>query len=125
MSNPAGLTGFLAATETVRIGLPKVRVERYAFGDIKVDFTSLEVVKGEQPVALSPREFQILRYMIENRKRVISRSELLERVWGYHTEAHTRTVDSHVFNLRQKLEDEASAPAYIRTVHRVGYRFTG
>jgi DNA-binding response OmpR family regulator len=125
MANPARLAELLAATETVRSGSLKGRVERYTFGDVRLDFASLEAVKGEQPVALSPREFQILHYMIENRKRVITRSELLERVWGYHTGAHTRTIDSHIFNLRQKLEDEASEPAYIHTVHRVGYRFTG
>jgi DNA-binding response OmpR family regulator len=125
MDDPSRVLGLLASGKSVRGGLTKGRMKRFSFGEVKVDFRSLEVAKGGQPVALSPREFEILRYMIENRRRVISRSELLERVWGYHAKCHTRTIDSHIFNLRQKIEKEASKPVYIHTVHRIGYRFTG
>jgi DNA-binding response OmpR family regulator len=63
--------------------------------------------------------------MAENRGRVIPRAEMLARIWGYAGNLHTRTVDSHIANLRQKVEDVPSSPAYIETVHRIGYKFNG
>jgi DNA-binding response OmpR family regulator len=97
----------------------------YGFGDVRVDFRRAEVLKSGQPVELSSLEFKLLRYFIEQRGAVLSRSELLAEVWGYHAMPQTRTVDVHVGQLRQKIEDNPSRPQHIVTVHRMGYRFTG
>lgn len=97
----------------------------FAFGDVRVDFRRAEVLKGGEPVELSSLEFKLLRYFIEQRGAVLSRSELLQKVWGYHAMPQTRTVDVHVGQLRQKIESNPSKPEYIVTVHRMGYRFTG
>jgi two-component system, OmpR family, alkaline phosphatase synthesis response regulator PhoP len=94
-------------------------------GSLRVDFARKEVTRDGTPVHLSGREFQLLRYFMERPGQTISRAELLRAVWGYDASAFTRTVDVHVFSLRQKLEDEPSRPELITTVAGVGYRFAG
>jgi DNA-binding response OmpR family regulator len=74
-------------------------------------------------VALTPQEFRLLKYLIQNSHRVITREELLTSVWNEHNPSATRTVDNHVLRLRQKLEEDPAFPIYIRTVHAVGYKF--
>lgn len=97
----------------------------YSFGEVVVDFRRAEVMRQGQPVPLSTLELKLLRYLIENRGKVISRDELLDRVWGYDAAAQTRTVDVHVASLRQKVEPTPSRPEFILTVHGLGYRFSG
>src|SRR6266567_2207647 len=75
------------------------------------------------PVNLSAREFQLLRYFIEHRGATLSREELLKQVWGYSADMYTRTVDVHVASLRQKLEDDPKQPKFILTVQGLGYKF--
>ena len=94
-------------------------------GSLRVDFARKEVTRDGTPVHLSGREFQLLRYFMERAGQTISRAELLRAVWGYDASAFTRTVDVHVFSLRQKLEEEPSRPELITTVAGVGYRFAG
>ncbi|HYG63408.1 MAG TPA: response regulator transcription factor [Thermoanaerobaculia bacterium] len=97
----------------------------YAFGDVRVDFRRGEVFRDGEPVALSALEFKLLTYFIQNRGTLLSRDELLDKVWGYDAMPTTRTVDVHVASLRQKLERNPSHPEFILTVHRRGYRFAG
>ena len=97
----------------------------YSFGTVRVDFKSAEVTRDGQPVTLSAREFQLLRYLIENRGRVISRDELLKEVWGYQALPSTRTVDVHMAWLRQKLEANPKRPEFILTLRGLGYKFAG
>jgi two-component system alkaline phosphatase synthesis response regulator PhoP len=97
----------------------------YTFGEARVDFRRGEVLRGEEPVALSALEFKLLAYFIQNRGALLSRDELLDKVWGYEATPTTRTVDVHVASLRQKLERNPSRPEFILTVHRRGYRFAG
>jgi len=94
-----------------------------AFGDVMVDFAKMEVTRNGEAVALTGQEFKVLKFFMQNPERVISREELLNEVWGYTNYPSTRTVDNHVLKLRQKLEKEADAPRYFRTVHTVGYKF--
>jgi two-component system alkaline phosphatase synthesis response regulator PhoP len=98
---------------------------RYAFGPIQVDFRRAEVVKAGEPLDLSAREFQLLKYFIEHRGATLSRDELLNEVWGYNSMPSTRTVDVHVAWLRQKIEVNARHPQFILTVHGLGYKFVG
>lgn len=97
--------------------------EIFQFGSIEVDFRKFEVHRHGNRVELTAREFELLRYFIEQRDAVISRSQLLREVWGYDEEAMTRTVDVHVGLLRQKLEDDATNPRHFLTVRGHGYRF--
>jgi two-component system, OmpR family, alkaline phosphatase synthesis response regulator PhoP len=124
LTKPFSLAELLARTEAILRRTGQNRVETFQFGEVFVNFSSFELTKRDQKVDLSPREFQILRYMIERRGQVISRTEMLDRIWGYDGQALTRTVDSHIANLRQKIEDHPAEPAYIQTVHGIGYKFT-
>ena len=92
-------------------------------GPIHADFRRAEVTKAGAPVELSGKELHLLRYFIEHQGATISRTELLEAVWGYSTVPFTRTVDVHVANLRRKLEDDPARPSMILTVHGLGYKF--
>jgi two-component system, OmpR family, alkaline phosphatase synthesis response regulator PhoP len=97
----------------------------FRFGEVSVDFRRAEVVKNAQPVELSAMEFKLLQFLIENRGQVHSRDHLLDAVWGYDAMPSTRTVDVHIAWLRQKLEENPKHPAFIQTVHGMGYKFAG
>jgi DNA-binding response OmpR family regulator len=94
-----------------------------AFGDVTVNFSTMEAFRKSEPVVLTTKEFQTLRYFIQHAGRVISREELLNEVWGYENYPCTRTVDNRVLRLRQKLERDPSRPAHFRTIHGAGYKF--
>jgi two-component system, OmpR family, alkaline phosphatase synthesis response regulator PhoP len=97
--------------------------EGYAFGDVRVDFRKAEAIRDGQPIDLSAREFQLLRYFLEHRGATLTRDELLNEVWGYNSMPSTRTVDVHVAWLRQKIEPNPRHPQFILTVHGMGYKF--
>lgn len=99
--------------------------EGYQFGEVRVDYRSAEVFRGDGLIELSAREYQLLRYLIEHRNEVISRDQLLNEVWGYNSMPSTRTVDVHVAWLRQKIEPNPRHPQFLLTVHGLGYRFVG
>jgi two-component system alkaline phosphatase synthesis response regulator PhoP len=98
---------------------------QYRFGNISVDFRKVEVLRDGKPVEVSAREFLLLKYFIEHREATLSRDELLNEVWGYHSMPSTRTVDVHVAWLRQKIEPSPKQPQYVLTVHGMGYKFVG
>ena len=99
--------------------------DRYRFGDVVVDFRSMEVTRAGEPVDLSAREFKLLRHFIAHRGATLSRDDLLADVWGYDEMPLTRTVDVHVAGLRQKIESNPKSPEFILTVHGLGYKFVG
>ena len=98
---------------------------QYRFGDISVDFRKTEVRRAGAVLEFSAREFLLLKYFIEHREATLSRDELLNEVWGYHSMPSTRTVDVHVAWLRQKIEPNPRQPQYVLTVHGMGYKFIG
>ncbi len=100
-------------------------VERLAFGDVAVDFGSYTATRAGQPLDLSSREFEMLRYLAQRRGTVVTREELLRAVWGNYGSSLTRTVDVHIAKLRKKLGDPPHQPRHIITVHRSGYKFVG
>ena len=102
----------------------RVPVARFAFGDVDADFEGGQIRKGGSPVTLAAKEMQLLRYLVDRRGVVVSREELLGKVWEYQSEVSSRTIDVHVAWLRQKLEDNPQSPQHIHTVRGVGYRFT-
>jgi hypothetical protein len=92
-------------------------------GDVKINFSTMEAARMGEPLSLTALEFKTLKYLIENARRVISRDELLNEVWGYQNYPSTRTVDNQVSKLRKKLEQNPSRPVHLRTVHGAGYKF--
>ena len=96
-------------------------VER--FGDIEVDVGARTVRRGAERIELTPKEFDLLIALLQRPGRVTSRNELLRAVWGYSASVVSRTVDTHVAELRRKLEHDAAEPRHILTVWKVGYKF--
>ena len=111
----------------LRVGVDPSGSERESgvvrFGEVFADFSSREVSRSEENVALTSMEFKLLRFLVQNAGRVISRDEMLDKVWGYENYPCTRTVDNHILRLRQKLEVDPAHPIHFHTVHGVGYKF--
>jgi len=102
----------------------KPRLEKiYSFGKVTVDFLKMEASRAGQSITLTAHEFRLLKFMLENSERVLSREELLNHVWGYNCYPSTRTVDNQILKLRQKLETDPANPVHIRTMHGMGYKF--
>jgi DNA-binding response OmpR family regulator len=98
-------------------------LERYTFGEVELDFRKYRATRAGQPLDLSPREFEVLKYLILHEDEIVTRDQLLDEVWGLENYPLTRTVDNHIAKLRQKIEPLPSDPQHIITVHRVGYKF--
>lgn len=99
--------------------------ERLTIGSIVIDLGRHEVRVDDREVALKPKEFELLAFLMRNRGRVMTRDVLLENLWGYAYDGGTRTVDVHIRGLREKIEADPSNPTWIETVRGVGYRFHG
>lgn len=97
--------------------------ETYTFNDISVNVRGMEVRRSGKTIELSAKEFQLLLYLIENQGIMLSREDILNNVWGYDALPTTRTVDTHIAWLRQKLEPNPRQPQYILTAHGIGYKF--
>ena len=97
--------------------------DTFEFGGVKGCFSTMEIHRNGRPVILTCKEFKTLAYLIKNPRRVISRDELLNEVWGYENYPCTRTVDNHILKLRKKLETEPAHPKHFHTVHSSGYKF--
>lgn len=109
----------------LRRSAPRSSPGVHKFGSIRVDCQGTKVTRDGEPVYLTAREFQLLRYLIEHPGKTLSRDEILREVWGYNSGTFSRTVDVHVASLRQKLEDLPKKPQWIVTVAGLGYRFQG
>ena len=127
MTKPFGLLELL---ERVRSLLRKTAPEGsyhepmvVSFGDVAMDAGARKVLRGGEEVSLTPRAFDLLVALVAHEGQVVSRHELLREVWGHQAPIVTRTVDSHISELRQKLEADPANPEHIHTVWKVGYRF--
>jgi len=99
-------------------GLP----DELEFDDVRVNFARYEATRAGRRVELTRKEFGLLRLLAAKEGAVVTRDELLEKVWGYEAMPTTRTVDNHLASLRAKLERDAAEPRYLITVHGVGYK---
>ena len=90
--------------------------------DLTIDFAARLVRRGDAEIALRPKEFDLLAALVRHRGRVVSRADLLREVWGYAAGTESRTVETHLAALRERLGDDPQAPRYIVTVRRAGYR---
>lgn len=95
----------------------------YKFGNIAIDFQKHEILKNEDRVDLTLKEFELLEILIKNKGRVMTRDFLLDKIWGYEYIGETRTVDVHIRHLRQKIEEDDKNPQFIETIRGIGYRF--
>jgi DNA-binding response OmpR family regulator len=95
----------------------------FEFGGVRGCLSTMEIHRNGRPVTLTSKEFRLLAYLIKNPRRVISRDELLKKVWGYENYPSTRTVDNHILKLRKQLELEPADPKHFHTVHCAGYKF--
>jgi DNA-binding response OmpR family regulator len=95
----------------------------YDKGGLKIDFTTYEVFVRGKSVKLTLKEFELLRFLVQNPNRVLSRDQLLDRVWGGETYVTPRTVDVHIRRLRKAIEKDDSKPKWILTLRGVGYKF--
>jgi DNA-binding response OmpR family regulator len=127
ITKPFGFLELMARVEALlrRSNGKDEKLDTYEFGPVSVNFKRNEVRRNGEVVELSPREFRLLKYLIEHRGDVITRDQLMENVWDYDNAPLSRTVDMHVAKLRRKIEERPNDPVYLVTVHRVGYKFTG
>ena len=97
--------------------------DRIRIGDIEIRPSTHDVYRRGFPVALRPKEFELLMALLRRHGDIVTRLELLQEVWGYDAEVVSRTVDTHIAELRRKIEDDPANPRYLITVRKVGYRF--
>jgi two-component system alkaline phosphatase synthesis response regulator PhoP len=124
VTKPFGVLELMARVEAVmRRSGGGLRASRAVhFGDVTIDVPTRTVRKGDGAVALTPMEFDLLLALVKRKGAVVSRLDLLKEVWGHASTVLTRTVDTHVAELRRKLEDDPSQPKYILTSRKAGYR---
>ena len=126
VTKPFGVLELLARVEALlrRTRPPEAGEPRevFRFGEIAVDTATRSVTKGGREVALTPKEYDLLVALIRRKGAVASRVELMRQVWGYSAAVLSRTVDTHVAELRRKLENGSPEPRHILTVRTIGYR---
>jgi two-component system alkaline phosphatase synthesis response regulator PhoP len=104
------------------IAEPKIDIISHA--GITIDCTRREVYKGDRLIEMPLKEFELLKMLVLNKGKVLSREHLLDKIWGFDYYGETRTVDVHIRYLRQKIEDNDENPTFIETIRGIGYRFT-
>jgi len=126
VTKPFGVLEILARVEALlrreRAAAPEETAATERFGSVAVDLRTRVVLRDGKPVELAPKEFDLLAALLRGRGAVASRLDLMREVWGYSDAVITRTIDTHIAELRRKLEPDASRPRHILTVRKVGYR---
>jgi len=127
VTKPFSIRELMARVKAVlrRVAAPAATPEIYRFSDVEVNIRSNEVRRNGNVVDLSAKEFALLAYFIAHPVETLSRDRLLDAVWGYENYPTTRTVDTNIVHLRQKLEPNPEEPRFILTVHGTGYKFVG
>jgi DNA-binding response OmpR family regulator len=125
LTKPFGTDEFIARVNAVlRRSRPEiVEIDDCAFGDVAVDFRAKTATKGGRDLHLTAREFSLLRLLAAREGQVVSRETILNEVWDYEKFPTTRTIDTFIYNLRRKIEDEPAAPRHLVTVPWLGYKF--
>jgi len=127
VTKPFSIRELMARVKAVlrRISTQSAPSEVYRFSDVEVNVRSNQVLRNGAPIDLSAKEFALLAYFVAHPAETLSRDRLLDAVWGYDNYPNTRTVDTHIVHLRQKLEPNPEEPKFILTVHGTGYKFVG
>lgn len=98
-------------------------IEDYSFGLVQIDFKKQIATKNNKPIELSTTEYKILKFFIEHEDEVITRDNLLDKVWGYDVFPTSRTVDNYILSLRKQIEENPSKPKHLITIPKAGYKF--
>ncbi|HEX4007684.1 MAG TPA: response regulator transcription factor [Acidobacteriaceae bacterium] len=98
-------------------------LQEFAFDGRRIDFDALELHAPDRMIRLTLMEADLLRYMVRNREKIVSRKDLLEQVWHVREDTDTRAIDNFIVRLRRYIEDDPASPRYLQTVRGVGYRF--
>jgi DNA-binding response OmpR family regulator len=127
VTKPFSIRELMARVKAVlrRVSPQPSAPEVYRFSDVEVNVRSNQVLRAGSPIDLSAKEFALLAYFVAHPAETLSRDRLLDAVWGYENYPNTRTVDTHIVHLRQKLEPNPEEPRFILTVHGSGYKFVG
>ena len=121
LTKPYAFSELLARLEALlRRGVPSASETRLRVGDLELDLLSRTALRGGEAIALQPREFQLLEYMMRHSDQVVTRTMLLENVWGYHFDPQTNVIDVHISRLRQKI-DQSFDKTLLHTVRGAGY----
>jgi DNA-binding response OmpR family regulator len=124
VTKPFGVLELLARVEALlRRGQRGTGTEPVRFGELVIDPATRTIQRAGETIALTPKEFDLLLALINRGGAVVSRLELMTSVWGYQADVLSRTVDTHIAELRRKLERDAAAPRHILTVRKAGYRW--
>lgn len=125
MTKPFSIKELLARIKAIlrRQSQITTAIDEAKFDDIAIDFTRQEASKQKKSLHLSAKEFQLLKYFLEHEGIVITRSQLLDDVWGFDVTPTTRTVDNYILKLRKKIESKPSHPKHLITVPTAGYKF--
>ncbi|MDP4127564.1 MAG: response regulator transcription factor [Bacillota bacterium] len=127
ITKPFSIREFIARVKVVfrrQTGSLENNSDILKVGKISLDSSRHEVYKDQQIIKMTFKEFELLKLLITNKGKVLSREMLLDKIWGFDYYGETRTVDVHIRYLRQKIEDDANNPVYIETVRGIGYRFS-
>ena len=125
ITKPFGLRELLARTKAVlrrTEGAAGGPADKMALGSVEVDFKSYTAVRTGKNIDMTPKEFEILKFLWQHRNQTVSRDQLLTNVWGYDDTLSTRTIDNFILKLRQKIEDNPAKPKHIITLHGLGYK---
>ncbi|MCH8238835.1 MAG: response regulator transcription factor [Proteobacteria bacterium] len=121
LTKPYAFSELLARVEALaRRTSPEQAATKYAVGELELDRLTNKVVRAGRPILLQPREFRLLEYLMKHAGQVVTRTMLLENVWGYHFDPQTNVIDVHISRLRAKIDKEFDAPL-LHTVRGVGY----
>jgi two-component system OmpR family response regulator len=121
LTKPYAFSELLARVEALaRRTSPEQTATKYTVGELELDRLTNKVVRAGQPILLQPREFRLLEYLMKHAGQVVTRTMLLENVWGYHFDPQTNVIDVHISRLRAKIDKEFDAPL-LHTVRGVGY----
>lgn len=108
-----------------RSGAPpkELQSDSYTFRNITLEYKKCDAFRDGQPLGLSAKEFNILKYFAEKEGEVISRNQMLDDIWGYDNFPSTRTVDNYILSIRKKIEKDPANPGHLITIHTIGYKF--
>jgi DNA-binding response OmpR family regulator len=125
ITKPFSLRELLARIKAVlrrKEGAASLNENKIAIGLLQIDFGIYNASRRGKPIDMTPKEFEILKYLWKNKNQVVSRDALLTNVWGYDESISSRTVDNFILKLRQKIEPSPSKPRHIVTIHGIGYK---
>lgn len=125
VTKPFGVRELLARVKAIlrrSESLAAAPAERMTLGTLEMDFAAYTAVRKGEPLALTPKEIEIIKYLWHHRNKTVTREELLTQVWGYDESISSRTVDNFILKVRQKIEEDPANPKYIITIHGIGYK---